>query len=380
MRGIKEILLSFTIGLAGFATLTWITKTNDEAKIERRQEQSPPTNLAGKNEDPALALSWGLEQIEAPKAWKKENGNKRIVIAIIDTGADVHHPALKQNIWRNPGESGLDEDGISKAMNGLDDDGNGFVDDVHGWNFTNGSPDVTDDHGHGTHIAGIVGGQGTGVARDVSLMILKYYDTESQGYDNLTNTVSAIRYAIRMGANVINYSGGGMIKSADEENMLQWAAQQGILVVAAAGNEASDSDILPFFPASYELNNIISVGATDRHGHLLSISNHGTKSVDLAAPGKNIYSTLPNGEYGYMTGTSQATAFVSGVAALLLAHAPHLSANPPLLIDHMVVSGRSLAALKTKTRSGRLVDANQALSRSDTELASLPQRRTPARN
>jgi thermitase len=378
MRGIKEILLSFTIGFAGLFSFTYLQ--NENAGQIRRQEQPPPTQLAGQNEDPALALSWGLDQIGAPAAWKRETGNRQIIVAIIDTGADVFHPALKRNIWRNPGESGLDVDGMNKAMNGLDDDGNGFVDDIHGWNFVEQSPDVTDDHGHGTHIAGIVGGQGTGVARDVSLMILKYYDTQSQGIDNLTNTIAAIRYAIRMGANVINYSGGGMLHSREEEDMIKWASSLGVVMIAAAGNQGADSDVLPFYPAGYELDNILSVGATDRHGHLLSLSNHGTRSVDLAAPGKNIYSTLPNGEYGYMTGTSQATAFVSGVAALLLAHAPHLSANPPLLIRHLTQSGRNLAALKNKTRSGSLVDVSQALFSSDTELAALPQRRSPARN
>ncbi len=377
MRGMKEILLSFTIGLAALVALTLLKRN---AKTERAPEIKTPTNISGMPDDPALSLSWGLHQIGVSEARKRTAGSRSVVVAVIDTGADTHHPALKRNLWRNPGEAGLDENGQSKATNGLDDDDNGFVDDFHGWNFVESSPDVTDDHGHGTHIAGIIGAQGTGVAGDVSLMILKYYDSESLGPDNLANTIASIRYAVRMGADIINYSGGGMIRSREEEEMLAWAAKHGILVVAAAGNEGVNSDIFPFYPADYDLPNIVSVTATDRHGHLLPIANFGRATVDLAAPGKNIYSTLPNGEYGYMTGTSQATAFVSGVAALLLAQSPHLSADPSRLIRTLTDSGKRLTALNGKIRSGRIVSADGALIHSSTELAALPQKRAPARN
>lgn len=378
MRGIKEILLSFTIGILALSTLTYLKR---KIPAERAQDQrQTPTQIAGQFDDPALATSWGLQQIGAPQARQKNRGSHGIVVAIIDTGADIHHPALKANLWRNPGEAGLDENGQSKATNGIDDDDNGLVDDFHGWNFAENSPDVTDDNGHGTHIAGIIGAQGTGVAGDVSLMILKYYGTNTSGMENLKNTIAAIRYAVRMGANIINYSGGGMLKSPEEEDMIRWAGSQGVLVIAAAGNEGMNSDVFPFYPADYELSNIISVTATDRFGHLLSVANHGRISVDLGAPGKNIYSTLPNGEYGYMTGTSQATAFVSGVAALLLAQSPYLSADPSRLIRILLDSGRPLTALNGKTRSGRLVDAENALIFSQTELAALPQKRAPAQN
>jgi len=242
-----------------------------------------------------------------------------------------------------------------------------------------------DEHGHGTHIAGIIGarkGHGlplVGVAPDVSLMILKYYDSESTGAQNLENTIRAIRYAVRMGANIINYSGGGILKSKEEEAMLAWASEQGVLVVAAAGNEGMNSDFFHFYPADYDLPNILSVGATDRHGMLMDLSNYGLHTVDLAAPGKNIYSTLPNGQYGYMTGTSQATAFASGVAALVMAQDPNLQ-DPRTLIKHLMTHGRPDPRLKTKTRSGSMLNAANSIENLGLTVAQVPGGRKPAEN
>jgi thermitase len=281
--------------------------------------------------DPSIQKNWGLmghlqSDIKASNAWEITTGDRRIVVAVIDTGIDVNHPDLAENLWVNPGETGLDAKGRDKATNGIDDDGDGYIDDVHGYDFANNTGKLIDNHGHGTHIAGIIGAVGgnsigiSGVCPKVSLMILKYFDPTSKGNDNLKNTVRAIRYAVKMGANVINYSGGGIEPNEDEFSAIKYAQDNGVLVIAAAGNEHSNSDVTHYYPADYNLSNIISVTAIDSLAHVLKSSNFGMKSVHIAAPGEGIYSTLPGGNYGLMTGTSQATAFVTGVAALILAH------------------------------------------------------------
>jgi subtilisin family serine protease len=364
MKGMKEILVSFTVAFATLGTYAYLKREIKNAG--RTQNDSAPTQVSEAPEDPQVSLNWGLEAIASRQAWRKQTGSKKITVAIIDTGCDTQHPSLRENIWRNPGESGLDENGMSRATNGIDDDDNGFVDDVYGWNFADDSPDVMDEHGHGTHIAGIIGakrGNGlplSGVSPDVSLMILKYYDAKSTGADNLENTIRAIRYAVRMGANVINYSGGGILKSRDEEDMLRWAGEQGVLVVAAAGNEGMNSDFFHFYPADYDLPNILSVGAIDRFGQLMDLSNYGLHTVDIAAPGKNIYSTLPNGQFGYMSGTSQATAFATGVAVLLMAQDARMQ-SPQALIKHLAGHGRPSSRLKTRIRSGSVLDAGLSI-------------------
>ncbi|MGZ3768124.1 MAG: S8 family peptidase [Bdellovibrio sp.] len=234
---------------------------------------------------------------------KKE---KDIVVAIIDTGVDVNHPLIKDHLWTNPKE----------IKNGKDDDGNGYADDIHGWNFISNNPDISDNHGHGTHIAGIILQKAR--SERVKFMILKYYDPFSSNENNLLSSVKAIRYAIKMKADIINYSGGGDSRSIMEEDAIRDAQKAGILFIAAAGNEGRDTDISGFYPAGYHLSNIISVTAMDSQKRLLASSNFGLHTVDVAAPGKNIYSSLPGGHYGPMSGTSQATAWVSGLAVALL--------------------------------------------------------------
>ncbi len=231
--------------------------------------------------------------------------NRDIIVAIIDTGVDIDHPLIRNNLWKNPKET----------FSGRDDDGNGFAGDVHGWNFVLNSHDLSDQMGHGTHIAGIISQQAK--SHRVKFMILKYYDPLKSGAVNLLNTVKAIRYATQMGADIINYSGGGDDRSPMEEAAIREAQNKGILFVAAAGNEGRNTDLFGFYPAGYRLSNIISVAALDKQKRLLTSSNFGA-SVDLAAPGKNIYSSLPGGKYGLMSGTSQATAWVSGFAARYL--------------------------------------------------------------
>ncbi|NUN05874.1 MAG: S8 family serine peptidase [Bdellovibrio sp.] len=229
-----------------------------------------------------------------------------IVVAIIDTGMDVNHPLLKRHLWANPHETSIEKD----------NDGNGYAGDLHGWNFASNNHDLSDNHGHGTHVAGIIL-QKAKSAR-VKFMILKYYDPDRSGDENLLNTVKAIRYATKMKADIINYSGGGDTRSPLEEAAIRDAQKKGILFVAAAGNEGRNTDRIGFYPAGYRLSNIISVAAMDARKRLLATSNYGSQSVDIVAPGNHILSSLPGGRYGYMTGTSQATAWVTGLVASVL--------------------------------------------------------------
>jgi subtilisin family serine protease len=293
--------------------------------------------------DAAMAREWGLASIgffdvftRLVKPAKPQilDCSPKVTVAVIDTGIDYTHPELKNNVWINRGETGSWEPSKEfaakgyaykchdKSCNGIDDDGNGYVDDVVGWDFVHDIPLPFDTHGHGTHIAGIIGGSAangmgtSGVCPNVSLMSLKYYDNSGSGYNNLTNTVRAIEYAVANGAHIINYSGGGSEPAPSERAAVELARRKGVLFVAAAGNDGRNNDKIPYFPASYPLDNIVSVASVNKLNHLLPSSNFG-RTVHLAAPGLMILSTLPGGKFGTMSGTSQATAFASGAAALL---------------------------------------------------------------
>lgn len=307
--------------------------------------------------------NWGLgntknTHVHVQDAWKIEPGKKEIVVAVIDTGIDAKHPALARNIWRDPKKPCAETETNSAAKQ---------CTPVFGWNFVTDSPNPTDDHRHGTHVAGIIGAQAdaatgvAGVAQNVSIMPVKYYSELSKGEVNLSNTVRAIEYAVEHGARIINYSGGGPDFSEMEKAAIRRAEEKGILFVAAAGNERQDSDLKEnfYFPSAYGLSNIISVAATNIDDQLLPSSNWGKNKVDVTAPGQDIYSTLPGGHYGTMSGTSQATAFVSGIAALLLSHDPSLT---PTQIKFIIKSTVDQSPwLASKINSGGRVNALSAL-------------------
>lgn len=360
-----------TIDLSSISKTT-ARETNLGKAIPKELKNSKEVQVLLK--DPAMSQAWGIKSTEAQKAWKVTTGSRDIVVAIIDTGIDVRHPDLSDNIWTNKGETGTDKKGRNKATNGVDDDGNGYVDDVHGWNFVSNNNDLTDNHGHGTHIAGIIGAVGgngigiSGISPKVSLMALKYYDPKAPGFNNLLNTVKAIQYAVSMRASIINYSGGGLEPSSEERRAIELANQQGILFVAAAGNERSNSDIKGYYPADYGLPNVISVTAVDRSKTVLPTSNFGEKSVDIAAPGNDIYSTLPGGQYGTMTGTSQATAFVTGVAALVMANNTELR-HADRINKYLTQTGDSVDELAGKTRYRKILNSYKALAIQDKDLS-----------
>jgi len=302
--------------------------------------------------------NWGISSaqgspvnasIQATDAWSVTEGSRDIVVAVIDTGVDFTHPDIKANQWVAPQQKNTQGEAI------------------YGWNFIDQTANPKDDHGHGTHVAGIIGAvanpkEGTsGVAQKVSIMAVKYYSPENSGAVNLRNTVKAIDYAVQNGARIINYSGGGPEFSEEEYLAIKKAEAKGVLFVAAAGNERQDTDQVDhyYYPAAYRLSNIVSVAATTVNNELLRSSNWGKRRVDVAAPGENIYSTLPDGKYGFMSGTSQATAFVSGLAALLLAKNPKLTV--PELKALILSQVDPLPNLKLKVASGGKVNAYHSL-------------------
>lgn len=324
--------------------------------------------------DPAVSAAWGLKMTDSQRAWRISQGSRDILVCVIDTGADIRHPDLINNVWVNKGEIGKDKRGRDKSNNQVDDEGDGYVDDVHGWNFANNNNDVSDQHGHGTHIAGIIGAEGgngigiSGVSPKVSLMILKYYDAKGSDINNLSNTVRSIDFAVNHNCNIINYSGGGLAPSPEERAAIERANKKGILFVAAAGNERSDSDKRKYYPADYGLPNILSVTAINQEKHVLSSSNYGEKTVDIAAPGNDIISTLPNGQYGTMTGTSQATAFATGVAALVMANNSNLR-RAEQIAKYLTKTGDDDEKLAGKTRYRKRLNAYKALAIQDSDLA-----------
>jgi thermitase len=322
-----------------------------------------PTDGVERNLSALPAIkNWGLmntqakSHIQALEAWKIEDGSRDVIVAVIDTGIDPEHKNLQANLWQDPAANRVPT-AAGAALNQK----------VFGWNFVVNQPNPRDDHGHGTHVAGIIGAVTdaksgvSGVAHQVSIMPVKYYSDANPGSVNLRNTVRAIEYAVEKGARVINYSGGGPEFSEEEYLAIKKAEAKGVLFVAAAGNERQDTDLVEnyYYPSAYRLTNIISVAATDINNQLLKSSNWGRHKVDVAAPGENIYSTLPGNRYGYMSGTSQATAFVSGMAALLLAQDPTLKA--PELRQLIMNSVDRLPTLANKVATGGRVNAYAAL-------------------
>lgn len=251
--------------------------------------------------------------IGATKAWALTTGNKNIIVGIIDTGVDYTHPDLKDNIYTNPGEI---------AGNGIDDDGNGFVDDVHGWNFagvSNNNP--MDDNEHGTHVAGTIGGKGNdgqgvaGVNWTTSIVPIKFLTGSGSG--SLADAVKSIQYATKIGVHMTNNSWGGGGFTQSMFDAIKEAKEKGQLFIAAAGNDGDNADTTPHYPAGYQVENVISVAATTNQDTLASFSTYGKRTVHIAAPGHKIYSSVPNGGYDSFSGTSMATPHVTGAAALV---------------------------------------------------------------
>lgn len=289
---------------------------------------------------------WSLPHIGAPQAWKQSVGAGGPIVAVLDTGLDVNHPDLAPNLWKNLGEI---------PGNAIDDEGNGVVDDVHGYNAVSHTGDLKDSAEHGTHVAGIIAARGdngqgmTGLNWQGRLMGIKIFD--DHGNSDVATICRAIDYARQQGAQILNCSWGGAIEfnAALYDTLKEFPG----LVVCSAGNSGSDNDRVPHYPSSFDLPQIVAVAASSRADRLCFTSNYGATSVDLAAPGEQILSTVPGGGYKVKSGTSQAAPHVSGAAALLSATDP--TAGPLELKARLLESSERVAHLEGKVRShGRL--------------------------
>jgi hypothetical protein len=306
--------------------------------------------------DRAFGGQWGLRNVQALPAWDVTTGGP-VTVAVVDTGVAYDHPDLAPNAWSNEADH----------ADGVDEDGDGFPDDIHGADFFHNDSDPSDDDGHGTHVAGIIGAQGdnsigvTGVSWDVNLMALKFLDSSGEG--DTADAAAAIDYAVDHGARVINASWTGSRFSQALYDAIARAGARGALVVAAAGNDGTDSDAAPQYPAAFDLPNVISVAASDRHDRLLDFSNYGRRSVDLAAPGEEIESTVPyawdRSGYAAMSGTSMAAPFVSGAAALYLSRSPEATATQ--VRDAILQSVDRRPTLAHTTASGGRLDIARML-------------------
>lgn len=293
-------------------------------------------NLGIRTNDPKLSSLWGMlntgqpdsegqagtprMDINATEAWKIQTGSADPIVAVIDTGVNYKSKDLAENMWVNLAEK--------NGKKGVDDDGNGYVDDVYGWNFVKNSADPMDDQGHGTHCSGTIGAKGNdkhgivGVAWKTRIMALKFLDNNGSG--TLENALLAIDYAVKNGAKVLSNSWGGDDYSETLKEAIDRSYKAGAVFVTAAGNEANDNNANESYPASYDVPNVISVAAIDNKGQLASFSNYGKTKVHIAAPGVNIYSTILKG-YDSWSGTSMATPHVSGAAVLMASQYPTMT-------------------------------------------------------
>lgn len=322
-------------------------------------ERDSPIVISALPDDPSLKLQWGLAQENgidtgARTAWDLTTGTAGVAVAVVDTGVDYRHPDLATNIWRNPIE----------IPNGLDDDDNGYIDDIHGINTITGGGDPLDDNGHGTHVAGIIGARGnnsvgiSGVAWETSIVPVKFLDRYGGG--STFGAIQAINYVVDLKerglANIValNASWGSPNPSAALSDAIARAGAAGITVVAAAGNMGENVEEFPEYPAGFNLDNIISVAALATDGSLADFSNYGSRSVDIAAPGAGIYSTFKGGSYTKLSGTSMAAPFVTGAIALVGTSLP--VASPAVVRDIIIAAGRPLPGLSGRIASGRMLN------------------------
>jgi hypothetical protein len=282
-------------------------------------------------------------------------GKKNTLVAVIDTGIQWDHPDLASNIYTNTGEI---------AGNNKDDDNNGFVDDIHGWSFVDNKNTSSDDNGHGTHCAGVIGAVGNdgkgvaGINWNVSLLPVKFLDASGGG--SLESAVNAINYARLMKVSVMSNSWGGGGFSQAMFDAIKAAQDQGILFVAAAGNDGLSNDgDSPTYPAAYDLANIVAVAATDNNDGLAPFSNYGVKRVHVAAPGVNIYSTYMGSAYQTLSGTSMATPHVAGISTLLFSEHPEWSYGE--IKDRLIKTSTPARALRRKVMARGRVNAYNAM-------------------
>jgi subtilisin family serine protease len=365
----------------------------DIKKVLERLMRDPRVEIAQFNyrytvnvipNDPQFSVLWGLHNtgqsggtigadIHAPEAWDITQGSSTAIVAVLDSGVDYTHPDLVANMWTNPGEI---------PGNGVDDDGNDYVDDLYGVNAITGAAvpgNPMDDHGHGTHVAGTVAAVGNnstgvvGVSWNARIMAIKILDTRGVGYTG--DAVQGIMYALDQGARILNNSYGTYSYDAALLSAIQTANDAGALFVAAAGNDGYNNDLQPYYPASHNVANVLAVEATDRNDNRAWFSNYGYGSVGLGAPGVDILSTVPTtgnaccvdpSGYKSMQGTSMATPHVAGAAALLLAQDPGRTAG--VLKGILMYSADRVSSLTGTTQTGARLNAQKGLTCDPTKL------------
>lgn len=309
--------------------------------------------------DTQYSSLWGMSMISAPTAWDSTIGDPSIVVGVIDTGFDYNHPDLNANIWRNPNEI---------AGNGIDDDGNGYVDDVHGISAINDNGDPMDTDEHGTHVAGTIGATGNnaegvvGVNWQTSMVGCSFLGASG---GTTADGIQCIDYMVALknsGINirVLNNSWGGGGFSQALKDAITAANAVDILFVAAAGNNSADTDSGSHYPSNYDVANVMSIASTTSTDSLSSFSNYGATTVDMGAPGSSILSTVPGNAYSSFNGTSMATPHVAGAAALMLAANPALTTAE--VKQFLMDSGDAIAALSGKTVSGKRLNVAQAIT------------------
>ncbi len=349
-----------------------IDPVQSNKNLVKKLQKSPFTDFtAATPDDPDFGKLWGMRNtgsnepkgktgvegadINALKAWDITRGSRAVRIAVIDTGVDYTHPDLKSNMWVNSKEI---------PNNGIDDDANGYIDDVYGYDFANSDSDPMDGNGHGTHCSGTIGAVHnnqtgvSGVMADVSIMAVKFLGDDGSG--SLEGAIKAIDYATMMDVDLMSNSWGGGGRSEALLEAIQRASDKGIIFTAAAGNSSSNNDATPSYPASYQTPNMVSVAALTAQNGLASFSSYGRTSVHIAAPGHNILSTVNGGKYDVYSGTSMATPHVSGVLGLLLAkegRIPH-----EIMRERLTMTGVPVTALRGKTTTASRIDAYNLLT------------------
>ena len=311
--------------------------------------------------DPSFSGQWGLDRIQYQSVYPGVLDMEPVTVAVIDTGIDRTHPDLSGQFAENPGEVGVDSSGNDKSKNGIDDDGNGYIDDVYGYDFVDSDNDPSDaGFYHGTAVAGVIAaktnnGVGiTGVAPNARLMSVRFLDKNGSG--TVSAGVDAILYAVDNHAQILNLSWGSSIQSQALEEALKYARDNGVIVVAAAGNDP----YVISYPAGYEMDSLVSVSATDESDELAKYSFANSEG-EIAAPGNNILTTTKMGGYGAMSGTSLATPHVAGAMALYLGLASKTGLDPYRPVEALIQSARRVPGLAGRLKSEGILDLSGLL-------------------
>lgn len=338
----------------------------EDIEVRRQAESSGQNSI----QSGAGTYTQTNAQVHATESWSTSSAyssTNRPIVAIIDTGMDQTHSVFVNSgaLWVNTAEI---------ANDGIDNDNNGYVDDVNGWNFINNTRNFADDNDHGTHVAGIVLGATQDIFKTtldpakIRLMPLKFLDANGSG--STSSAIAAIYYAVNNGAKIINNSWGGGSYSRALHDALNYAYSHQVLVVSAAGNSSKNNDVYPMYPANYDVPSNISVGATTDYDYIASFSNFGSSTVGIAAPGVYVVSTYPGNYFGYMSGTSMATPFVAGVAALAFREAQNLTGYQ--MKNILLSQSASITQLSGKVKDSKRVEENDTITYAKSQMTTVP--------